>query len=109
MSGCGSNGASCPVGRSHSGDVLICAGRSPDARAELGQQALGLLQVGSVKAFSEPAVDRCQQLVGLCALALLLPQPGQTRGRPQLQGLGLLLTGDSEGLLKPRLSLRVAG
>ena len=42
--------------------------------AEFLQQRLRLLEVGGVKALGEPAVDRCQQLTGLGALALLLPQ-----------------------------------
>ena len=41
---------------------------------EFLQQRLGLLQVGRVKALGEPAIDRCQQLVGFGPLALLLPQ-----------------------------------
>jgi hypothetical protein len=40
---------------------------------ELLQQGFGLLQVGGVKPFSEPAVNRCEQLVGFSTLALLLP------------------------------------
>ena len=38
------------------------------------EQRLGLLEVGRVKALCKPAVDRGQQLVGLGALALLLPE-----------------------------------
>ena len=38
------------------------------------EQGFGLLQVGSVKALGKPAIDRCQQVVGFLALALLLPQ-----------------------------------
>jgi len=33
---------------------------------------LGLLEVGRVKALSEPAIDLCQQVSGLLALALAL-------------------------------------
>jgi hypothetical protein len=44
------------------------------------QQRLGLLEVGGIKALGEPAVDGCQQLIGLCALALVLPQAGQAGG-----------------------------
>ena len=37
------------------------------------QQGLGLLEVGGVKALGEPAVDLGQELMGIGALALLLP------------------------------------
>jgi len=37
------------------------------------QQCLGLLEVGGVKAFGEPAIDRRQQLAGFVDLILLLP------------------------------------
>src|SRR5215510_11484757 len=57
---------------------------------QLFQQCHGLLQVGGVKAFGEPTVNRREQLVGLGALALLLPQPCQAHGGPQLQRFGLL-------------------
>src|SRR5262245_15460709 len=42
------------------------------------------LAVSRVKPFSEPAVDRYQQLPRLGPLALLLPEPAQTHGRAQL-------------------------
>jgi hypothetical protein len=57
------------------------------------QQCLRLLQVSGVKALGEPAVDRREQLVGLTAFALLLPQPAQARGGAQFPGLGLLAAG----------------
>src|SRR5262245_61252429 len=64
------------------------------------QQRPGLLEVSGVKPLGEPAIDRCQELVGLGALALLLPQARQTHGRPQLPRFRLLAAGDGEGLLK---------
>ena len=51
---------------------------------QLLQQRLRLLQVGRVKALGEPAVDRGEQIVGFGALVLLLPEPTQAHGRPQL-------------------------
>jgi hypothetical protein len=51
---------------------------------QLFQQHLGLLQVDGVKALGEPVVDWRQELSGFGPLALLLPQPAQTHGRPQL-------------------------
>ena len=44
----------------------------------------GFLEVSGVKTLGAPAVDRCQQLPGLSALALLLPQVAQAHGGPQL-------------------------
>jgi hypothetical protein len=72
---------------------------------QLLQQRLGLLQVSSVKAFGEPAVDGRQQRVGRSALALALPQARQAHGRPQLQRLRLLAASDVESLTETRLSL----
>jgi hypothetical protein len=72
---------------------------------QLIKQRLGLLEVGSVKAFSEPAVDRYEQFVGFIPLALLLPQPAEAHRRPQLPGFGLLAAGNGEGLLKAGFGL----
>src|SRR5215831_18616783 len=74
---------------------------------QLLQQRLSLLQVGRVKPLGEPAIHLRQQLPGFVALALLLPQSTQAHRRPQLQGLGLLAAGKSEGLMKTGLWLRV--
>ena len=65
---------------------------------QLLQQRLGVLQVGRIKALGEPAVDRCQQLTGCGALALLLPQPAQAHGGSQPPEPGLPADHD-EGLL----------
>src|SRR5437588_10685979 len=73
---------------------------SPVLHAQRVQQRLGLLEVGSGKAFGEPAIDLGQEQVYLDALALLLPQPAQTQRRPQFQRLRLLAAGHREGLLK---------
>ena len=75
---------------------------------QLLQQRLGLLEVSGVKALGEPAVDRGQQLVGLGALALVLPQAAQTHRRPQLQRFRLLAAGNVEGLLKTGFRLIAA-
>src|SRR5262245_28555968 len=72
----------------------------PRLRCQLLQQRLGLLEVSRVKALGEPAIDRCQQLVGLGALALMLPQASEAHGGAQLQRLRLLTTGDVESLME---------
>jgi hypothetical protein len=64
------------------------------------EQRLGLLEVGGVKALGEPAVDGRQQLMGLGALALLLPQARQAGGGAQLPGPGLLAADNGQGVLK---------
>ena len=42
--------------------------------------SFGIFEVLRVKAFGEPVVDRGEQLVGFCCLALTLPQAGQAGG-----------------------------
>src|SRR6185503_8268231 len=69
------------------------------------EEGFGLLQVSGVKALREPAVGRRQQLAGLSALALLLPQTRQAHGGTQLPGLRLLAAGQDEGLLETGLRL----
>src|SRR5215813_5128191 len=64
------------------------------------QQRLGLLQVGRVKAFCEPVIDRHQQVIGLGTLTLALPEADQTHRSSQLQGFRLLAAGDAQGLAK---------
>src|SRR5215471_15979286 len=69
------------------------------------QQCLRLLQIRGVKSLGEPPVDRREERVGLSALTLVLPQPGEAHGDPQLQGLRLLATGNVKGLVETGLSL----
>jgi hypothetical protein len=69
------------------------------------QQGLGLLEVGGIKALSEPPVDGHQQLAGLVVLALQPPQTAEAHVRPQLPGFGLLPAGHGEGLLEAGVRL----
>jgi hypothetical protein len=64
------------------------------------EQCLGFLEVGGIKAFGEPAINRLEQCVGLSALALALPQARQAQGGPEFEGFCLLLPGHVEGMLK---------
>jgi hypothetical protein len=57
---------------------------------KLIKQRLRLLQVERIEAFGEPAVDRCEKIVGLVPLALITPEVRQARRRAQLPGLCLL-------------------
>src|SRR5215471_20595363 len=77
----------------------------PELSRQLLQERLRLLQVSSIKALREPAIDRCQEGSGFGALALLLPQPPQAQRRPQLPRLGLLAAGQGQGLVKAGLSM----
>jgi hypothetical protein len=63
---------------------------------QFGQQGFGLPQVGGVKPVDKPAINICQERAGLVPLALLLPQPAQAHGRPQLQRFRLLAAGEGE-------------
>src|SRR5712692_509750 len=74
--------------------------RAPCPSRQRLQQRLGLLQVGRVKAFREPAVDRGQQRACLGPLALVLPQPRQAHGGAQLQRVCLLAASSIEGLME---------
>src|SRR6516162_2300425 len=68
--------------------------RSP----QLVQQRLRLLQIGSVEAFGEPAVDRSEEVAGFGAAALIAAQPGEAPGSAQFPELSLLLLGDAQGV-----------
>src|SRR5262245_8023546 len=72
------------------------AGRS----SQRPQQRLGVLEVGGIKALSEPAVDGFQQRVGFGTLALALPQAREAYRGTQLPRLRLLAVGYGECLLE---------
>ncbi len=55
------------------------------------QQSLGVFQVRRVKAFGEPMIDREQEVVRLTVLAIVKPQPGETRRRAQLKRFRILV------------------
>src|SRR6516164_587373 len=61
---------------------------------EFVEQRLGVFEVGCVKAFSEPAVDRHQEIACLGLAALVTPEPGEACGGAQFPELGLLLPRD---------------
>src|SRR5262249_4404447 len=67
----------------------------------------GLLEVGGVKAFGEPGVDRGQQVVGFSTLVLVPPQACQAHDGAQLQRLRLLAAGNPDGLEKTAFRLSV--
>jgi hypothetical protein len=60
-------------------------GLTPVRVRKLIQKGFGFLEIGRVKTLREPVVALFQALAGGVLLALLLPQPTQTHGCPQLQ------------------------
>ncbi len=69
------------------------------------EQRRGLPQIGRVKALREPTIEGGQQLSGLVALALALPQAAQAQCGAQLQRLGLLAVGHVESPVQPGFCL----
>jgi hypothetical protein len=49
------------------------------------EQSLGLLQIGRVEAFAEPAVDRREKIAGLGAFPVITPELGEAGGGAELQ------------------------
>jgi hypothetical protein len=52
---------------------------------QLLQERLRLLEIGRIKAFGEPAVDRRQEVAGFGALALVAPEAGEAGRGAQLE------------------------
>src|SRR4051812_46425642 len=67
---------------------------------ELGEKGFRLLQILGVEALGKPAVDRGQQLIGVLALALTLPQAGEAHHSLKLEQLCRLATGNIYGALE---------
>ena len=72
---------------------------NPSGSGELVQESFCLFQIGRVEAFSEPAVNRRQQLARLRPPVLFAPQPREADGGAQFPELGLLLHGDAQGFV----------
>ena len=64
--------------------------------AELVEQSPRLFQIGSIEAFGEPAVDRCQQIAGFGLPTVLAQQPGQAHRPPQFKPACALLDRNPE-------------
>jgi hypothetical protein len=62
-----------------------------DALPQLIEQGLRVLQDRRVEAFSEPAVDGCEEITGFRALALIAQEAGEAAGRPEFIKLRTLL------------------
>src|SRR6266446_406580 len=77
-----------------------CAMSSAFPSGQCIKQCSSLLEVSGVKPLGEPAVDRCEQVVGFGALALLLPEARQAHSGAQLQRFRLLAAGNVQGLLE---------
>src|SRR5215470_14836307 len=73
---------------------------------EFVEQSLRLLEVRYVEAFGEPTVDRCEQVAGFGAAALVATQPGEARGGAQFPQLCLLAPADFQSFMEQRLGVR---
>src|SRR6516165_568127 len=60
------------------------------------EQRLRLFQIGRSETFSEPAIDRREEVAGFGMAALVAAQPRKARGGAQFPELGLLLSGDAQ-------------
>src|SRR5262245_42305543 len=79
------------------GERAVVSGYARRASPQLVEQRLRLLQIGGIEALGEPAVDRCEEVAGFGATALIAPKPGEAHDGAQLPEFGLLLSGDAEG------------
>ncbi len=59
------------------------------------------------KSLGEPLVHRGEQVVGVLALVLVLPEASQAGGGAEFQGFGLLGAGYGEGLVEASLLMHV--
>jgi hypothetical protein len=75
-------------------------------RLQLLQQRLRVLQIARLESFSEPGVERRQEIAGCVTLAVALPEPRQAGGGAQLERPGLLPPGDLQSLVEECLRLR---
>ena len=57
---------------------------------QLVQQRFCVFQIARIKPFSEPAVDRSEQVAGLITLALIAPEPRHAYRGAEFPGLRLL-------------------
>src|SRR5262249_26437765 len=66
--------------------MATAVGRAPASLPQRLEERPPAYDVGGVEPFGEAAVDRCQHLSRLGRSVLSMPEPGQTRGGPQLPG-----------------------
>src|SRR5215831_12506743 len=86
--GCATTGCSLPT--------RVVGQKRSRLRIERLEQRLCVLQIGRVETFGKPAVDRCQQVAGFGAAALVAAETGEAHGSAQLPELGPLLPGDCQ-------------
>ncbi len=70
---------------------------------KLLQKCRRILQIRRVKPLGEPLVHRGQQVGGVLALALGLPQASEAGGGAKFEGFGIFGTGYVEGLVEASL------
>ena len=59
-----------------------------------------LFEVSRIKSLCEPMIDRCQEVMGFLAFALLLPESSETGSCSEFAGLGLLILSYRYGLME---------
>src|SRR5262245_6680228 len=64
------------------------------------QQCLGLLQVSGVKALGEPVIHWGEQVMGLLAFALLLPEASETASSAEFPRFRRLILGYRHGVME---------
>lgn len=67
---------------------------------QLGEKGFSVFQIDSIKTFSKPVVNGCEQVVCLLTLALGLPQTSEAGGGTEFERFGLLLAGNLKGLVQ---------
>ena len=72
--------------------------RSLSTLRQFLQQGFGVLQVRRIKSLRKPTVHGREQVIGVLALALVLPQAGQAGVGAEFPRFGLLVASDIKGL-----------
>ena len=67
---------------------------------KLAEQGPGVSEVGGVKTFGEPIVDRGEKIVCCLAFSLIAQEPRQARGCAQFPRLCLLCSRKGQGMLE---------
>jgi hypothetical protein len=82
----------------------LCPGRQWYGAVRLAGRAVAFcLQIECLEALREPAIHRGEQVVGLDAIALIAPKPGEAHGCAQLPGFRALRLGNIESLAEAGL------
>src|SRR6516225_3334198 len=87
-----------PTDRRVDKEAVIRAGRRVmpmNGSRQLAEKRLCFLKILCVGTLNKPAVDRCEQVAGFGAAALVAAERSEAHGGAQLPELGALLRGDA--------------